>query len=86
MESPNHDSGSTFRSYGLKCQVEVDMRKWFVFGLLGAAVLTGFLVWYLWREDDDFQEFAGGVIGGLNRRVNGTRDKLAGAWQRIRGN
>lgn len=64
---------------------EVDMRKWFVFGLLGAAVLTALVVWYLWREDDDFQEFAGGLLGHLNHRVNGTRDRIAGVWHRFRG-
>jgi hypothetical protein len=61
------------------------MRKWFIFGIIVAAIGALALLWYLNRDDEDVQAITENLAGKLNRGVNGTRDVFSGLFGRLRG-
>jgi len=61
------------------------MRKWFIFGIIVAAIGALALLWYLNRDDEDVQALTENLAGKLNRGVSGTRDTLSGIYGRLRG-
>jgi hypothetical protein len=61
------------------------MRKWFIFGIIVAAIGALALLWYLNRDDEDVQALTENLAGKLNRGVSGTRDALSGIYGRLRG-
>ena len=61
------------------------MRKWFIFGIIVAAIGALALLWYLNRDDEDVQALTENLAGKLNRGVSGTREALSGIYGRLRG-
>ena len=45
------------------------MRKWFIFGIIVAAIGALALLWYLNRDDEDVQALTENLVGKLNRGV-----------------
>ena len=61
------------------------MRKWFIFGIIVAAIGALALLWYLNRDDEDVQALTENFVGKLNRGVSGTREAITGLYGRMRG-
>ncbi|HQF55803.1 MAG TPA: hypothetical protein PK208_11870 [Fibrobacteria bacterium] len=61
------------------------MRKWFIFGIIVAAVGALAVLWYLHRDDEDVQALTENMAGKLNRGVSSSREALSSLYGRIRG-
>lgn len=61
------------------------MRKWFIFGIIVAAVGALAVLWYLHRDDEDVQALTENMVGKFNRGVSSSREALSSLYGRIRG-